>query len=964
MLLRESKKWRTSTSSRQAAIRRGHSFEMLESRNLMAGLYPNDPQFPQQWPLHNTGQTGGTYDADIDMPEAWSITTGSMSTVVAVLDSGIDYTHPDAYLNIWINESEIPNSIAASLNDVDSDGIITFRDLNAPANSLYVSNVNGNAYIDAGDLLTDTRWENALDDDGNGKIDDLVGWDFHDNDNDPYADLAVADHGTHISQRLAAIGNDGVGMVGVMWQARLMHARINLNNGPGNHETENCAAGLDYAVAEGASISNNSWVDNPYSQVMYDAIDRARLQNHLFIAAAGNDSRDNDTVPFYPASYDLDNVISVLALDSTDRPSSVTNWGQVTVDLGAPSDTGTTSKATPHVTGVAGLLRTLHPDWTHAQIKDRILATVDPLSSLAGKTVTGGRLNAGNALGYVGSSINAQLTFGTPVSLGSGVNTAEYDYAPTVTADGLNLLFARSPGPFIANIVEATRATTDVPFGNATSIGPDVNFDVASAHPAVSQDGLTLYYTAGNAPDERLYQTTRASRNEPFGAPESLGNLVGNQALESPSLSADGLTLFFTVWDSAHATNDIYQATRNSIGDPWGNVIMLSSAINLPGYNDAQPSISGDGLMLFFNSNRPGGFGAFDLYVSTRSSINAPWEPAINLGAQVNTARDDKGPSISADGRLLYFAAGEEDLYQVAVNYVNNAKFYVVNDATANQTFEYDATGAGVDTYSVHAGNTAPRGAASTAAGDKVWVVDANRNVYVYGPSGNRLGSWTAGSLNAAAVVEGITVSGNDVWIVDAKSDKVYRYAGAASRITGSQNATSSFSLNKSNTNPKDLVTNGTSIWVVENGTSTDKVFKYTLSGALVGSWTIASSGGSPTGITIDPSNVSDIWIVDSNTDRVYQFIAAASRTSGNQSPATSFALASGNTNPQGIADPPAGGSGIVVDVSATDATIEYAHRRIATERRAIDFVLANGDQAFARPARRVSRAIHALVST
>jgi subtilisin family serine protease len=165
---------RPRSSARQINQSKRFSFESLESRNLMAGLYPNDPQFPQQWPLHNTGQTGGLYDADIDMPEAWSVTTGSMSTVVAVLDSGIDYTHPDVYLNIWINQDEIPATIVADLTDVDADDILTFRDLNAPANGPYVTNLNGNAYIDAGDLLNDPRWENGLDDDGNGKIDDLV----------------------------------------------------------------------------------------------------------------------------------------------------------------------------------------------------------------------------------------------------------------------------------------------------------------------------------------------------------------------------------------------------------------------------------------------------------------------------------------------------------------------------------------------------------------------------------------------------------------------------------------------------------------------------------------------------------------------------------------------------------------------------------------------------------------------
>jgi len=143
------------------------------------------------------------------------------------------------------------------------------------------------------------------------------------------------------------------------------------------------------------------------------------------------------------------------------------------------------------------------------------------------------------------------------------------------------------------------------------------------------------------------------------------------------------------------------------------------------------------------------------------------------------------------------------------------------------------------------------------------------------------------------------------LWLVDNKTDKVFKYTGAASRLSGSQNAASSFSLAAGNTSPKDIVTDGVSLWVV-NDSTTDKVFKYTLAGTLVGSWTISTSGASsPTGITIDPTNVSDIWIVDSFADAVFQYTAAASRTSGSQSAATSFALATGNTNPQGIADPP-----------------------------------------------------------
>ena len=148
----------------------------------------------------------------------------------------------------------------------------------------------------------------------------------------------------------------------------------------------------------------------------------------------------------------------------------------------------------------------------------------------------------------------------------------------------------------------------------------------------------------------------------------------------------------------------------------------------------------------------------------------------------------------------------------------------------ANRTYEYGQRRRAVENYALNSGNTAPRGAASTAAGDKVWVVDANKKVYVYNTSGGLLGSWTAGSLTPNAPVEGIATNGTDIWIVDAKQDKVFRYTGAASRLSGSQNAASSFSLNSGNTDPKDIVTDGTSLWVV-NDSSTDKVFKYTLAG-------------------------------------------------------------------------------------------------------------------------------------
>ncbi len=249
----------------------------------------------------------------------------------------------------------------------------------------------------------------------------------------------------------------------------------------------------------------------------------------------------------------------------------------------------------------------------------------------------------------------------------------------------------------------------------------------------------------------------------------------------------------------------------------------------------------------------------------------------------------------------------------------DTTKFYVVNDATADRTYEYADPGNSIENYLLGSGNTAPRGAASNVAGDKLWVADVNKKVYVYNTSGGILGSWTAGTLQSTAQVEGLTTSGTDVWIVDNKSDKVFRYAAAASRTSGSQNAASSFSLNSDNANPKDIVTDGVHLWVVNDAT-TDKVFKYTLTGSLVGSWTISTSGAaSPTGITLDPASPSHLWIVDSGTDRVYQYDAAVGNTSGSQAASISFALAAGNTNPQGIADPPVSG----IELGSPSAVID-----------------------------------------
>src|SRR5687768_17792037 len=273
----------TSITAGRAAPR----IEQLEPRTFFA-VTPNDPLFPQQWWMQT-----------VSAPQAWDLTTGSSSVVVAVNDSGIDYTHPDLYRNIWLNQSEIPFAVGSrGLRDTDSDGLITFWDLNATqggrlVNGTFVSDGNANGFIDGGDLLNDARWENGVDNGGNGFTDDLVGWDFVNNDNDPFDDNG---HGTFCAGILGAVGNNNEGGAGVAWRVQLM-ATKGINR-KGGGDVADLMAGTRYAADNGARISNNSFGStNPNKTqlaLFNDNIGYALDKGMLFVAAAGNNSDDND----------------------------------------------------------------------------------------------------------------------------------------------------------------------------------------------------------------------------------------------------------------------------------------------------------------------------------------------------------------------------------------------------------------------------------------------------------------------------------------------------------------------------------------------------------------------------------------------------------------------------------------------------------------------------------------------
>jgi subtilisin family serine protease len=327
---------------------------------------PNDPQLASLWGLHNTGQSGGVADSDIDAPEAWDLTTGTSSIVVGVIDTGVDYTHPDLAANIWTNPGEIGG--------------------------------------------------NGLDDDGNGFVDDLHGYDFVNNDGDPLDDHS---HGTHVAGTIAARSDNGQGVAGVAWQASIMGLKFLSAGGSGS--TSNAIRALNYATlmrtqyGVNVRVTNNSWGGGGYSQGLYDAIAASGAAGILFVAAAGNSGTDNDAAPHYPSNYDLPNVVSVAATDRNDQLASFSNYGAQSVDLAAPgvsivstipgggyASYSGTSMATPHVAGVAALAWSLDPDASVAEVRQALLEGVDPLAGLAGRVTTGGRLNAAGTLALLG----------------------------------------------------------------------------------------------------------------------------------------------------------------------------------------------------------------------------------------------------------------------------------------------------------------------------------------------------------------------------------------------------------------------------------------------------------------------------------------------------------------------------------------------------------------------------------
>lgn len=376
---------------------------------------PNDPNLGRQYHLSQAS------DADIDATEAWDLQTGT-DVVIAVIDTGVDYNHPDLRNNIWTNSGEIAG--------------------------------------------------NGRDDDGNGFVDDVRGWDFVNNDNNPMDDNQ---HGTHVAGILAAEGNNSTGVAGVNWKARIMPLKFMAANGSGS--TAAAIRAIQYAVANGAKVSNNSWGGGASSQALLDAISAANGRGHVFVAAAGNSGRSNDTTATYPANYNLPNIISVAASTATDGLATFSNFGARSVHVAAPgqgifstvpngryASLSGTSMAAPVVTGIVGLMIASNPGIGIAQIRTNIMSTADRPTGLNGR-VASGRVNALRALQSVAPATPIPTPNPTPTNPTTPAPTpVSVSPAAQTVAPGLTLQLTASGGsgaPYIWAISNGTAGTVN-----------------------------------------------------------------------------------------------------------------------------------------------------------------------------------------------------------------------------------------------------------------------------------------------------------------------------------------------------------------------------------------------------------------------------------------------------------------------------------------------------------------------
>lgn len=325
---------------------------------------PNDPSLHLNWGIKNFGQIDsdgvkGVVGMDADLERVWEQVSDT-SIIVAVIDTGIDYTHPDLRNNIYINEKELYGTP-------------------------------------------------GVDDDGNGYVDDIYGMNFSNASSPTPNGLDDQSHGTHCAGVIGAEGNNGIGIAGVNWNVKMLPVKFLSADGSGS--LAGAIAAIDYAVNRGAKVLSNSWGGNIESQALYEAVLRTHEKGTLFVAASGNDGKNNDQTRTFPATYDIPNVVSVGAINNRGALAGFSNYGKRSVHLAAPGENiystvlnnryasySGTSMAAPFVSGVAALTWGVAPQLTNLELKERLIKTVRKSSNLKNRFVSGGMVSAYNAV--------------------------------------------------------------------------------------------------------------------------------------------------------------------------------------------------------------------------------------------------------------------------------------------------------------------------------------------------------------------------------------------------------------------------------------------------------------------------------------------------------------------------------------------------------------------------------------
>lgn len=484
----------------ETSLRENESLASFTLNSLITGqsTVPNDSDY-----------TAGLLEGlqAIGAETAWDKSRGDLKTVVGVVDSGIDLDHPDLYLNIWVNQGEIPASFKSDLVDIDGDGLITFYDLNnvtigpapqyvladadfsAGPNAAWVEDLDHDGVISASDLLDDPSWADGRDTDGNGFYDDLFGVNFRSGGGEvlgPNEPDDALGHGTHVAGTIGAIGSNNLGVVGVNWQTSLMSLRILDNNnrsdaGSGLRAVnyartmrQRLEVTADGRTTEGANVRvlNNSWGQpGGYEPAFEAAISEVGELGVLFVAAAGNgdifgNGVNNDVTPFYSASYESDNIVSVAASTDAQELATFSNFGLSSVDLAAPGtgirstvigggygSANGTSMAAPHVSGAAALLWSAFPLATVEEVKNAIVGSVDTIVGGSAQLTSGGALNVSAALDADMFGPAALLVTQPDITTSGGTSTditVEYHHESGIDASSIgddDLLVQRSWGP-------------------------------------------------------------------------------------------------------------------------------------------------------------------------------------------------------------------------------------------------------------------------------------------------------------------------------------------------------------------------------------------------------------------------------------------------------------------------------------------------------------------------------------